>query len=110
MQFTELLASDVVLESDSVLESNSSPYFKDSVSDSDAKNSYSNSNPEDSDSSHQDSDSHSAHYSPMMLSHITSCIETVCLRKFNGRLVYFLNSNYLVSLEYQCLFLRSGVL
>ena len=44
----------VVLESDSILELDSSPYFKDSDSDSDAKDS--DSNPEDSDSSHQDSD------------------------------------------------------
>ena len=42
----------------------------------------------DSDLNPEDSDS--AHYMAYdMLSHITSCIETVCLRKFSGRLVSF---------------------
>ena len=58
----------------------------DSVSDSDAKGSDSDSNPEDSDSDSSPHDSNSAHYRPMV-SHITSCIETVCLIKFSGRLV-----------------------
>jgi len=40
-------------------------------------------------SSPQDSDSDLAHYRPMMLLHVTFCIETVhvCLRKFSRRLV-----------------------
>ena len=70
MQQHIITSSDVGLESDSVLESDSSPCFQGlglglesfcKDSDSDAKDSDSDSNPEDSDSdsSHQDSDSDS---------------------------------------------------
>jgi len=60
--------------------------FKDS--DSDGKDSDSNHKDSDSDSRPQNLQySDSAHYRPVMLSNITSCIETVCLRKFSGCLV-----------------------
>jgi len=54
-------------------------------------------------------DSDSERCRPMMLSHITSCIETVCLRKFGGHLAsILLIISYFLSLQYQCLFLRPG--
>ena len=40
----------------------------------------------DSDSNSSPQNSDSAHYRPMILSHINSCIETACLRKSSGRL------------------------
>ena len=83
-------------------DSNLSPVDSDlSPLDSDSDPKDSDSEPEDSDSdldaSHQDSDS--AQNRPMMLPHITSCIKTVRLRNFSGRLFsiefLILNSNYL---------------
>jgi len=53
------------------------------------------SNREDSDSRSQDLYSDSEHYKHVMLSHITSCIETVYFTKFSGRLVSIFSTPYL---------------